>query len=121
MMSDIFVTWVREFDTINDALGTLSKLRRFIETRPCKESEFSLQYICALSDMVDDARLTQLRQTSIFDFFGQENWYKVYHLLLEFITQTFHNSKLFGGPLKFELSKFHCRLTYRLNDLLQFD
>jgi len=54
--------------TIN---GALSTLRRFIETRTCKDSELSLQYICVLSDMVDDARLTQLRQTSIFDFFGQ--------------------------------------------------
>ena len=57
--------------TISDTLGALSTLRWFIETRTCKDGELSLQYICALSDMVDDARLTQLRKTSIFDFFGQ--------------------------------------------------
>ena len=57
--------------TINDGLTALSTLRRFIETRACKDSELSLQYICAMRDMVDNARLTQLRQTSIFDFFGQ--------------------------------------------------
>jgi len=57
--------------TINDALGALSTFRCFIETRTCKDGKLSLQYICALSDMVDDARLTQLRQTYNFDFYGQ--------------------------------------------------
>jgi len=60
--------------TINDALAALaalSTLRHFIETRMCKDSELSLQYICALKDMVADARLTQLRQTSIFYLFWE--------------------------------------------------
>ena len=57
--------------TINDALGALSTLRHFIETRMCKDSKLSPQYICALSDMVADARLTQLRRTSIFDSFWE--------------------------------------------------
>ena len=36
--------------TINGALGALSTLRRFIETRTCKDSELSPQYICALTE-----------------------------------------------------------------------
>ena len=53
--------------TINDARGALSTLQHFIENRTSKDNELPLQYICAVSDLVDDARLTQLRQTSFLD------------------------------------------------------
>jgi len=35
--------------TVDDALAALSILRRFIETRTCKDSELSLQYISGLT------------------------------------------------------------------------